>query len=733
MILYEHTAPVVALAAGVAVVAVVSLAGYWRFAGRDWITVILAGLRMVFLVLLGWCLLLPGERTVETHQQKSRFIVLVDKSRSMTLAPGKEATNRWEIAGQVLRQPWASDLAAKCDIDCYAFAGEVSGKMSLEEARRLEPEGDSTLLREALKKTAGRYEGIDVAGCLLLSDGLDTREAFTDWSLEKRPFPVFSLPLERDAVWEEEPDVQIDAVSTPRRVTVGWQTELKAVVSGHGTRGQPIPVKLFKDGVLLKESETRIPTGGGSKEVVFTLSHSMEGSSTYRVYLPPRPGETQTNNNESAVSVQVVDVRNRLMYIEGPPRWESKYLSRVLKESAQTSPAIFLRGPQGKFMTFGVSGEESPALTDAQLALFKIVILGNLSGDELGEERAQALVRFVEAGGSLVLLGGSKAWSPEGFPKTALSRILPVKQIAGQSQEGEYPVRLTDAGRAHAAFSGEAAFWGRVPPVLSMFPGAVPTPAARVLVEAGPPDKGQPVILTQDFGQGKVVAILTDSLWKWQLSPEASKTKPYPRFWNQLLSWLSPKESKVGGREWEVLIDREQCFLGEDVEITAKWIGAQRPPTGAVVNAEITMPDKRKLPFAMIGQGDQASGANGPPLFGFTFKGENAGMFTVVAAAETGGKRSESAPVSFTVKPFTPESLPRPADSAVLKAISMNSGGVFFSSAEELDRALAVLQPRKLEQEISLFRSLWQHWVVIGCLLLVLGVEWLARKLRNMP
>jgi hypothetical protein len=120
-------------------------------------------------------------------------------------------------------------------------------------------------------------------------------------------------------------------------------------------------------------------------------------------------------------------------------------------------------------------------------------------------------------------------------------------------------------------------------------------------------------------------------------------------------------------------------------------------------------------------------------LFGFTFKGENAGMFTVVAAAETGGKRSESAPVSFTVKPFTPESLPRPADSAVLKAISMNSGGVFFSSAEELDRALAVLQPRKLEQEISLFRSLWQHWVVIGCLLLVLGVEWLARKLRNMP
>jgi hypothetical protein len=58
------------------------------------------------------------------------------------------------------------------------------------------------------------------------------------------------MPLEKDAVWEEEPDIRVEALSTPRRVTVGWQSELKVVISGQGTKGQPFPVQLFKDDVL---------------------------------------------------------------------------------------------------------------------------------------------------------------------------------------------------------------------------------------------------------------------------------------------------------------------------------------------------------------------------------------------------------------------------------------------------------------------------------------------------
>jgi hypothetical protein len=733
VIIYEHTVPEAAIIAGVSAALALSGAGYWFFAKRDWALTPLIGLRVLFFLLLGWCLFMPGERTVHSLQQKSRFLVLVDTSRSMTMSPVKNATNRWQVAQEVLRKPWAATLAEKCDIDCYSFAGEVSAKLSLEETLRLVPDGTSTLLRDALIKTAGRYAGLDVAGCLLLSDGIDTREAFTDWAQEAKPFPIYSLPLEKDAVWEEEPDIRVETLSTLRRVTVGWQSELKAIISGQGTQGKPISVQLFRDGTLLQELPTQIPAGGGAREVVFQLDHSVAGTSIYRVFLPPLPKETQTNDNDSAVSVQALDSKNRLMYVEGTPRWESKYLSRVLRESKQVSPAIFLRGPNGKFMTFGVRGDIAPDMQESQLAFFKIVILGNLSGEELGETRARALVKFVETGGSLILLGGSKAWSHDGFSKTPLKSLLPAKQYFGKAQEGEFAVHLTEQGRVHAAFAGDSAFWEKVPPVLSVFSGVVPSPAARVLVEVRTPSGDQPMILAQDFGQGKVVAVFSDSLWKWQLSPDSSKNNPYPRFWTQLISWLSPKEEKVGGKEWDVFVDREQCFLGEEIEITARWTGADKMPSGTVAHAEITLPDKRKLPYSMASQMEQVLDGKTVPAFSVRFKGETAGMFSVLAASDSTGRRLESEAVSFSVKPFTPESVPRPPAIDTVKTITASSGGTFFESVDDLDRALAALQPKKMEQEISEYKSLWQHWAIIACLIAFISTEWIIRKLRNLP
>lgn len=733
MILFEHTVPTMVLAMAVAVTVAASLAGYWIYAKRDWKTAGLALLRVAFLALLAWCLLLPGERVTQTLQQKSRFIVLLDKSQSMTMTPSKGGTNRWQAAQEVLRQDWSAALAGSCDIDVYAFDSEVSAKLTLDAAQHLTPDGQATLFRDAVKKTVGRYSGVDVAGCLLLSDGIDTREASLDWAPEKRPFPIYSVSLEKDSVWDEDPDIQIDAINTPRRVTVGWQTELKAVITGHGTKGQPIPVQLFKDGVLLAAQETQIPAGGGTREVVFPLDHETVGVNLYRVALPPRPGETRTNDNTMAVSVQVLDARNRLLYVEGAPRWESKYLTRVLKDSRQVSPAIYIRGPQGKFITYGVRGDAAPEMQEQQLSFFKIVVLGNISGDELGEERALALVKFVETGGSLVLLGGSKAWSPGGFVRTSLRKVLPATRYSGKAKEGQFLVRLTDAGRTHAAFAGEAGFWDKVPPVLSIFPGVVQAPAARTLVEAGTPEGAQPVILAQNYGQGKVVAIFTDSLWKWQLSPDASVNKPYPRFWSQLISWMCPKEEKMEGKEWEVFLDREQCFIGEEVQFTARWTGEGKVPADAVVNAEVTLPDNRKMPYAMSSEVGQGAEGRAVPAFGASFKGDVPGLFSMRAVAVAGGRKSESDPVSFAVKPFTPESVPRPAQNEALKAITANSGGVFYDTAGELNKALSALQPRRLEQESSEYRSLWQHWGIISCLVLVVGLEWLFRKLRYMP
>jgi hypothetical protein len=281
-------------------------------------------------------------------------------------------------------------------------------------------------------------------------------------------------------------------------------------------------------------------------------------------------------------------------------------------------------------------------------------------------------------------------------------------------------------------FGGDAEFWTKVPSVLSLFQGVVPSAAARVLVEARTTSGPQPMILTQDFGQGKVVAIFSDSLWKWQLSTDALKNNPYPRFWHQLLSWLSPKAEKIEGKDWGVFLDREECFLGESIEVTARWVGDNKPPAGTVVKAEITYPDKRKIPFVMASQMDQALAGKVVPAYSVKFKGEKAGMYSVVVTSETGGKRLESDVAFISVKPFSPESIPRPPDFETLKAIAANSGGAYFESAADLDRTLASFTPKKLEQSISEYKTYWQHWSILGILIALLAIEWVIRKFRNL-
>jgi len=732
MVIFEHTVPAAIIWLGIVTALAVIGFSFWRYVKPDVPTIILALVRLCFTALLAWCLFQPQLRRALTHLLKPRFVVALDQSKSMLLAPSEDVPNRWSVAKQVLEQPWTAGIAAECDIDVYPFADEIGPRSDLAAAADLVPRGPSTMLRDSLKKLASRYSGQNVAGLLLLSDGIDTREAFDDWAAEAWPIPIYAVRLEPAAVWEVEPDIRVDMVNTPRRITVGWKTELKAVISGQGTKGQAVNVQLFENEELIDEAPTQIPVQGGAQEVSFHMEHPATGAFTYRVSVSPLPGESHTNDNIYAVSVQVIDARNRLLYVEGPPRWESKYLTRALRANSQITPLCFIRGPGGKFMTIGPRGEMTADMTESQLAFFKIVVLGNLDAAELGSQRAVNLVKFVDEGGGLVLLGGPKAWGRDGFSETPLKRLLPVKSHSRTPVEGKYPVSLTDAGQNHPAFAGEAGVWDVIPPVLSIFPDTVLSAGAETLVAAGTSTGPQPVVMAQQYGQGKIVAVLTDSLWRWKLG--SSEGKLYERFWNQLISWLSPSKEELGSRRVDIFTDKEQMFLGEEIEISARYGGdgeeqGERP----VMSCEITTPGKRRIPFSMTAQHVMTPSGKSFPGFAVRFAAQEPGLHQAVALTEIDGKPVGSDPISFFVKPFTPESVPRPANVEVLKSLARNSGGKFADNVKDLNDALSSLHAAGREEESVNYSSLWENFIVLSCLLAFLSVEWCIRKWRNMP
>jgi hypothetical protein len=732
MIIFEHTTATIFIWLGVALALACGAFSVWRFAPRTLPSYIVSLCYIAFLLLLSWCLLLPGRKSVRTETLKPRFVVALDTSKSMLLSPSKAASNRWSVAQQALALPWVKSVAAECEIDVYTFSSEVGKKVTMADLPGVEPTGESTLLREALQKITGRYAGVNVVGGLLLSDAVDTREEFEDWASEKRPFPWYTLRLEPEAIWETEPDVRVDSVNTPRRITVNWQSELKAMISGQGTKGQAVNVQLFKDNVLQQEIPTQIPLDGGARQVSFDLSHPEVGIFTYRVYVPPMRGESNTNDNEYTVPVEVLDAKRRLIYAEGPPRWESKYLKRALQADKQITPLIFVQGPDGKPISFGPVGSMTTDMTAQQLAYFKIVILGNLDASEIGERRANDLVKYVEDGGSLILLGGPKAWGAKGFAASPLAKILPVTGFKSKIESGEFPVALTDAGQSHPAFLGDMELWKVIPPVLSVFPEAKPSHAGVVLVVAKTPQGPQPIIVTQRYGSGKVVAIFTDSLWKWQLHPDAVANRPYQRFWTQMIAWLLPAEEDLDKEKIDIFVDRDSLSLGEEVRISAR-LGGKSEGKDAAVKCELTMPDKTKAPFAMRPDTVTTSGGKSYPGFITTYRAATGGLHTAVATATIAGKSAVSDPISFLVKPYSPESVPRAINVPVLKNIAQQSQGDFFNDLDSLNDKLASVTFTHIEEEISEYHSLWQHPVMIGLLMLAVTAGWITRKLNNMP
>lgn len=689
------------------------------------------------LLLVFWALLQPGKRDVVTELIKPYFLVALDTSQSMSIAPDKDVSNRWETARSALAMPWTRIVDAECRIDVLPFDAQVGQVTDLNGAGQLRPAGAATMLRGSLREIAERYAGLNVAGLLLMSDGLDTREASGDWAREERPFPLYTVRLEAETKWELPPDLRIDAVTTPQRVTRNWTTELKALLYGQGANAQTVTVRLFKDNVLGEELPARFSAEGGQRELVFTLQHPDPGVFTYRVFLPPLPGEANTNDNEYLVTVHVAEDKNRLLYVEGVPRWEYRFLRRALLASPNVSAAMFYTGPDGKPRSGNAVGNVTANMTESDLAHFKVVVLGNLDAGELTEARALNLVRFVETGGSVILLGGNKAWGENGLSKTSLRKIMPVTAHGTKPAEAAlsgppFAVRLTDSARAHPAFAGDEAYWASLPGVLSVFPDVVPSLGAEVLAEANTPRGAQAMVLSHRYGKGKVAAIFTDSLWRWQLSATADRDQPYQRFWTQLTAWMLPEDDAAETRRIYLFAGRDRLFLGEGMEISARVSGSGEKPAGPV-EATISFPDGREVPYTMSSRQIVAPAGETFDGYALDFEPPVPGHYTAVAAAGGGTQKIKSDPISFFVRHHSQETVPRPIDAEILKTLAAAGGGRFFETLDRMNEELSTMKTAAIQEEQSRFYSLWQRWPLILLLMALLSGAWALRKSRNMP
>jgi hypothetical protein len=728
---FEHTVSTLLIGAALAGAAGFIIFSFIRSLPRTPLGFTLLALRLLFLLLLFWTILLPGRRQVSIDKIRPRLLVLLDTSASMTRNLDAASTeSRWQKARAFLERDWVRTLRARAQVEVYPFAAELGTPLSIEQAMALEPAGGSTLLNASLGRLFERSRGQEILGVVVLSDGIDTRERRDTWADVPWPAPVYAAALETPDETEAVPDVRVDAVETPRRAVVNWDTPLTATIAGSGLRGEAFPVLLLRNGQTFAQAAVQLPPDGGSRDMQFILPHPETGSEVWTVRIPPLPRESQTNDNEMAVAVEVLDSQNRVLFLENTPRFESKHVVRELFANPAITPIAFFRGPGGAFIAYGDKPGRMLEISTEQLAENKIIILGDFDAAALDADKCRVIAEFVEKGGSLILLGGDRLWGAQGIAATPLAKLLPFTRVPGPVREGRFTVRWTAEGRAHPAFANSPDVPAELPPVLTVFGGAVPGAASLTLAEAETEGGSEPLLLSRVYGQGKVLAILTDSLWRWAMQPSADK--PFAFFWRQVIEWMSPAAGETGQYALELFTDAGAIAVGESVMLQARLIEpADAVPRTWKIACKVFAPSGRPIPLTFAPRLIPGPGGREVPGYAAGFVPEEAGNWKAVASTEVDGRVVESSPCFFSARAVSQELADRPANVRVLRALAGGSGGR-YAEPGTLDTILRDLRVVEKQERRLEYTSLWQNRWLLACLIALLALEWTTRKTGGM-
>lgn len=570
--------------------------------------------------------------TSDSPSNKPDLPILLDRSGSMGTTDDPALGERYSQA--IAQLNYQRSRVEKTFHPLWGhFAKTYQLAPSLEALAELKPTGpgtEETNIALALRSAAGsQLDRPDLPGILLISDGIHNSPDSVANAVAEIGIPVFVAGIgSADKAPAGKRNLAIASIDAPLEVVRNNVTTFKVHVQGTSIGQVPIECQLFEEGndqPLARDNKTLdAATGLATFELKWTPTSAPgtasapaggAGGSTalntskaelrkLRVAVTPQEGEATVEDNEASVHVLVIEPRVRVLYVEGTMRPEYKDLRRALEMDPNLQFIGMVQVQPRRFWAQGSIGDITlhglPA-TDADFALFDVIILGDLDRTYFSSGQLQKLADFVNRGGGLMMLGGHNSFGPGGFGGTKLEEVLPVT-MGGRAMPQEFTAflpQLTAAGESHPIFEGITDYFAgpsnrkpdpkllSLPELLGCVSVVSAKPAASVLAvhptrrnEAGP----LVVLAVQNFGGGRSVAFTADTTWQWNRNERIhalGKDSPYQRFWGQMIRYLANVSTKSRNAGTQVLLrtDRRYMQAGATLSLQAR-VQDDRPGAG---------------------------------------------------------------------------------------------------------------------------------------------------------
>jgi uncharacterized membrane protein len=516
---------------------------------------------------------------------------------------------------------WSEKLNKDFLLHLIEFSDKATNLQDVSLAAGLTAKGTSTSLSSAVSGLTSVMDGKkkvpakEIEAFFLFSDGQHNTVRKPEEDAKTAGVPIYAIGvgtgLKSNSSFK---DVQATDIRIPERITLKNKTRITAGIDAVGLEGRTVKVILEEDtsaateskrgqkqeeagsenppatksapaneGTTPPASESSVRKIGekellldaldGAQDVMFEFKPEKVGRTLYIVRVEPLGDEAIKENNERQTAAMVVEPGIRVFYIEGTQRAEYGAITeRFLSKDPDLEFCAMVRNRSNMFeRRTNIDGLQLKGLPSDQETIdsFDVFIIGDIDSSFFKPEIQEMIVKRVNAGAGLAMLGGYHSLAPGGYSGTPIGKILPVMlgNRPATSEEGQFSEpfmpKLTPDGIRNTVFANISDFFPSslgnakkegLLPLAGCTRVLAPAAGATVLATcpnvkvpaAGGGDIEMPVLSFKPVGEGRAAVFTADTTRRWQQVAKAlNQESPFMQFWGQFIRFLASRESAV--------------------------------------------------------------------------------------------------------------------------------------------------------------------------------------------
>lgn len=703
---------------------------------------LLTSLKILPLLLVVFCLMEPVIVSSEVSPRRGFLLMLFDDSGSMGIQDATQGLSRVEAVKRRFGDDGLlEELAAQFRLRSYRFADRTERVPGIGE---LDASGTATDMAGALAQAAGEFRDLPVAALVLVTDGADNTGTGTDKLanaaayLASQDTPVHAVGVGRERI---DRDVEILKVAASDRVTEGTITDLVVTLRSSGYSGRSVDLNIREGGRVVETVPVRLGGDGDIQRVQVFLSPESPGILEYSAEVAPQNTETIAENNAQAFLLDNRSKTGRVLYVEGYPRREFKFIRRALEEDPRIDLVSIVRiSPDGRIYRQGIRDPKQELTAGyprsrEELFAYDAVIFGDIESDWFTAEQLRLTEAFVsDRGGGFLMIGGLSSFREGGYAGTPIEDVLPVRLTGEDWAMGivDHAFHLEPAAegidhpllRFGSTPEENSAIWIELPELIgyNRIGGAKPGAAVLAIDPKADALEGSNVILAvQRYGRGRSMAFTGFSTWRWQMHLP-SEDQSHERFWRQMVRWTA---LYAPGRV-SVATDRTNYGGHEPVVIESRLFDPEfEPVDGAEVWADVTGPAGRTEAVRL----ERALRRSG--MYRGEFRPSLGGMHKVEVSVRSGDGELLRDQTGFTVAPSATEFTNAGLRREELERLAASTGGAYLPLSDA-GRLTELIQPVEDTATSIRERDLRDAPILFAAILLFLSAEWFLRRQKGL-